>query len=154
MHPRVAEHSWPLVEKLWGQTRAVHRNFEFHVEEIFVRPGGYCSWHKHDAKNNHFAVSSGKLAVLTGSSQALRGIECWELNPGDTCRIENGRWHVFVALWGECRAIETYTRATAAIVAAGDIVRASEGGILPAIALAGGTEEFVAHLAGLIKNAA
>jgi mannose-6-phosphate isomerase-like protein (cupin superfamily) len=116
--------------KPWGATRRVHRCNDFHVDEIDVQPGGYCSVHKHLAKHNRFTVTSGRLLVLASPhSGHMERADYYDLREGDVCFIPSGRWHVFAALWGPARAVEVYTKAGNPVCLEGDITRACVGGL-------------------------
>jgi mannose-6-phosphate isomerase-like protein (cupin superfamily) len=146
-HVRTPENRWSPQNKNWGTSQPIHRCYDFHLEEISILAGGYCSWHKHLSKHNRFFVSEGTLLVVTGSA-LMKGSECWVLSPGETCLIENHKWHIFAALWGPVRAQEVYTRSGESIVVHGDIFRASEGGVLNLEHYLNDIEKFCQYVAG------
>ena len=126
------------MNKEWGQTDTVAITKSIQVELIAVEPGGYCSIHFHNYKDNLFLVLSGTLTVRWGwrelaivTAQVSPMIE--ELTGLSSCLlIPAGVLHQFENLGTEpVRAVEVY-RAKPGLdldpQGTNDIVRFSTGG--------------------------
>ena len=52
-----------IFSKAWGNTECIFQNYNFQVNRITIRKGGFCSKHKHNHKYNMFWVETGKLKI-------------------------------------------------------------------------------------------
>lgn len=116
-------------EKVWGRTRLIMRGQNFEIHELQVKPGGYCSRHRHK-KRNLFHVMSGVLTIeIFGNGDKPTDIPTWSGNHigDDQCEIAAGDWHRFkAAADGEgAECIEVYWT----LLLSDDIERADVGGL-------------------------
>lgn len=116
-----------LAPKIWGTTEDLLTTPLCSVHRLAILPGGYCSWHHHNAKANVFTVARGALTVEVwdeGMEEAL----ALELQPGDIYSVRAGVKHRFVNYSGseECLALEFYYPEELSE----DIVREDVGGVL------------------------
>lgn len=114
------------VKKLWGQSRELFRDETVEITEIIVVPGGFCSIHRHDRKDNTFIVLQGELEVsrypgLQQPSVILRP-------DSEPFCIDPGVPHLFHAIESS-RAIEVYRGRFGHAPELADIVRTKEGGV-------------------------
>jgi mannose-6-phosphate isomerase-like protein (cupin superfamily) len=49
--------------KVWGSTSNLFAKNNVSIHRIHIKPGGYCSKHKHNHKYNMFYVEEGKLNI-------------------------------------------------------------------------------------------
>lgn len=123
-------------QKPWGMQYPILRRNTVHVDEISVVPGGYCSVHKHQNKENLFHVLEGKLAILSFNAHGAI-TRTGSLVAGEHCVIPAGEWHQFWSQAG-CIAQEVYLGIEGNInVVHEDIVRSPNfefGGIAPLLA--------------------
>ena len=109
-----------MTEKVWGTTECLYYSPTVEVHRIVVKPGGYCSVHRHH-KLNQFQVVSGELKVLLFEPEYHIF-----LGPGDRFTVPTMRWHQFQAA-GPVEAMEVYVPAA---LSPEDIERRSEGGLV------------------------
>lgn len=118
----------PRIEKPWGWSQELYRDHQTRVVKIWVKPGGYCSIHHHNAQDNHFLVLSGVLEVA---------IDPWAETPrrevmvaGSHVMIPAGWKHQFRVPTGQpVEALEIYRGRDDEPPRELDIVRFSEGGV-------------------------
>lgn len=121
--------------KAWGQTNRVLLTKSIQVEEILVQPGGYCSIHFHEFKDNFFLVLSGMLTVRWGwrenaivTAQVSPQIEQLSALSGGLL-IPAGVLHQFENLGKEpVRAVELYRIKPGREIQPDDIIRFTSGG--------------------------
>lgn len=94
------------IPKAWGVQRKILRRDSIHVDEIEVRPGGYCSVHQHERKHNIFQVLHGRLLVLTFNHR-MELVRTDDLQLAGHCLIRAG-WHHQFWSQGGCVAQEVY----------------------------------------------
>tara|TARA_R110000824_G_scaffold120382_4_gene275652 strand:- start:5391 stop:5798 length:408 start_codon:yes stop_codon:yes gene_type:complete len=121
--------------KAWGQTDRVVLTDSIQVEQITVQPGGYCSIHYHNYKDNFFMVLSGILTVRWGwrenaivTAQVPPQIEQLSaLSSG--LQIPAGVLHQFENLSDKpVRAVELYRTKPGYTLKPDDIIRFNRGG--------------------------
>ncbi len=110
--------------KIWGTTQCVFYGNNVEIHRIVVKPGGYCSRHKHSAKFNEFLVESGKLKVTIFRGQEAQPTDSTVLTAGMASLIKPNEMHMFEALEATV-AYEIYWVS----LNQEDIVRETEGGI-------------------------
>ena len=111
--------------KVWGQTSTIYQSETTSVHALQIRPGTFCSEHRHRIKRNFFHVLEGEIEidVWTSGGQPDRTI----LKAGQAMAIEPGTWHKFQSRTGAW-ILEIYdTRLDGE-----DIERRTVGGIMPA----------------------
>jgi mannose-6-phosphate isomerase-like protein (cupin superfamily) len=91
--------------KAWGTTEEVFKTADISIHDLRIRAGGFCSEHRHRAKNNWFFVFSGQLEITIW--QPSEKADMTVLGPGQGTTIKAGTWHRFEAL-ADTRAIELY----------------------------------------------
>jgi mannose-6-phosphate isomerase-like protein (cupin superfamily) len=118
------------IEKPWGWSQEVYRCGRVSLSRIYVKPGGFCSWHKHASKANRFFVESGTLTieeieVIPVETKIGDGMA------GNEMVVPPGRVHRFINETGsEVYALEIYTTGSDKDPPdSNDIVRFSEGGV-------------------------
>jgi cupin fold WbuC family metalloprotein len=112
------------VAKVWGQTRCLVRGHGFEVHYLQIKPGGYCSRHRHKAKWNQFFIISGRLRVPFFRPDGEVDHH-YELSAGAILSVPPGVLHRFEAV-ESTEVIETYWTDP---VNPNDIERLDEGGI-------------------------
>ena len=92
--------------KAWGTTEPLIREPHLHADRIIVKPGGFCSIHRHASKANVFHVLAGSLMV---SQLAVLNASAYKhtLCAGQSRAVEAGVWHQFWC-YTACEAIEVY----------------------------------------------
>lgn len=121
------------IEKPWGWSEVLHRDQHATVVRIHVVPGGYCSWHRHERKQNLFCVTAGELFVLVNRcddpAQEVEGF-VFPLYPGMSQSVGAGSLHRFENRSDEpVEALEIYVSCDGRPPDDHDIVRISEGGV-------------------------
>lgn len=112
-------------EKPWGRSTLHFSNDVTELLEIDVRPGGFCSRHYHQDRENLFWVFSGSLMVACGV-----GLETVvTLNPGTKPWVVATTVHHRFWSPGGCIAYELYRVLPGMIHRTDDIVRLEDGGI-------------------------
>jgi mannose-6-phosphate isomerase-like protein (cupin superfamily) len=106
------------VRKEWGHTQAIDVQPGMQVHRATIEPGGFCSWHEHQAKWNAFLVVSGEVRIETAEGNRVLG-------PGEYLAVPPLVRHRFRSEPG-AEVIELYWPAE---VSTDDIVRYSAGGI-------------------------
>jgi mannose-6-phosphate isomerase-like protein (cupin superfamily) len=87
--------------KAWG-TRWLLRHDSTHETSIlWVKAGHRCSWHRHAAKHNLFAVLKGSVDIVTGDGTM-------RLGEGESGTVRAGVWHEFQAVRDTIMVEEMY----------------------------------------------
>ena len=107
--------------KIWGATRLIFSNDTTEVHRIDIKPGGYCSRHRHKSKSNMFFVELGQLEVLVWRDGKP---DTTILHEGEQTTVEAGVTHQFQADRA-CIAYEIYQ----VRIDPSDIDRETRGGI-------------------------
>lgn len=119
--------------KPWGESETLLEAGDFRLTRIMVRRGGYCSRHRHEHQHNTFVIVSGKLRVcllVSLASGATAEYRLLEDGLQRSVTILAGQVHWFVAET-DAIALEIYTRDGLVIPCEQDIVRFTDGGLLP-----------------------
>lgn len=111
-----------IAGKAWGSTTMVAAKSAFEMHRITVKPGGFCSKHRHAAKFNGFYVLSGELKIRVWKND-YDLVDETVLRSGDYTECRPGEYHQFEAL-SDVEALELYW----CELKAGDIERESVGG--------------------------
>ena len=115
--------------KNWGTTEPLIQTPLCELHRIVVRPGGYCSVHKHHGRANVFYVISGSLEVRIFEGWKAGDGNAYiptELLPGQHREVLPGYRHQFFSPHGAV-VLELYYP----VLRGEDIERESEGGIEP-----------------------
>lgn len=107
--------------KTWGTTEEIFSTPDLSIHDLRIRAGGFCSEHRHRAKNNWFFVFDGHLEVTTWQQSGQADLTI--VGPGQSTTVPAGTWHRFKALT-DTRAIELYWTE----LDPEDIERRTEGG--------------------------
>lgn len=110
--------------KVWGETSLLWKTPLIEVHKIEVKPGGYCSWHKHRHKWNAFIVHEGAITIEI-RKEAYPLTDVTVLQKGDFTIVRPGEEHRFVAGLVPATAFEIYCPEPLSE----DIVRSDLGGI-------------------------
>jgi mannose-6-phosphate isomerase-like protein (cupin superfamily) len=113
-----------LKGKIWGTSEVVFNSNGIEIHRIKVKPGGFCSLHKHEHKSNLFFVEHGVLKISVCKND-YDLIDDTYLNPGDKTTVSPGEFHKFESIEGEVIAYEIYFTT----LDPEDIVRKDVGGI-------------------------
>lgn len=118
---------YPTIEKEWGKSQRVSRLNGVDTYHIAVMPDGYCSIHRHIAKNNLFYLLTGQLRIFSGNMNGYLFVAemVVDLLPGEQYIVPAGMWHYFRAGSSPTDALEVYWAETSD----DDIVRLSPGGV-------------------------
>ena len=108
--------------KAWGETTLVYNSQAASVHYLKIKPGGFCSEHRHTRKKNLFHVLRGRLSVLVWKTEGPG--DRTDLQAGDTFTVDPGQWHKFETTEG-AEILEIYE----ARLEGPDIERRSTGGI-------------------------
>lgn len=92
------------VNKIWGTTERIGARIGLTVDNLCILPSGYCSEHRHAAKDNIFIVSRGELTVLIWF-HGDKGPEEYTIKAGKMLIVEAGLWHMFRSASG-CEVCE------------------------------------------------
>lgn len=125
--------------KIWGATERIFDKNNVEIHRIVVKPGGFCSKHKHDHKFNMFFVESGSLHVEVFQND-YDLVDTTILQAGDATSVAPGVYHRFVAT-EHAVVYEIYWTE----LSASDIVREDVGGV-NAPALEVGTISFTSSV--------
>jgi mannose-6-phosphate isomerase-like protein (cupin superfamily) len=118
------------IEKPWGWSEEVYRDGRVSIVRIQVVPGGYCSWHKHQRKNNLFLVTSGELHVLERCDEDHDCDVALPLQGGMSETVWAGMLHRFENRTNEpVEAVEIYVSLDHTPPDDQDIVRFGQGGV-------------------------
>ncbi len=109
--------------KVWGKTWSLFSKNNVEIHRIEVRPGGFCSKHRHTSKHNMFIVEAGRLLVDIWR-EGMDEPDSGELRAGDQLVVPPGVYHRFKALT-DVEAYEVYW----VELDAGDIDRENHGGM-------------------------
>lgn len=109
--------------KCWGLSQLIFQKCGIEIHRIEVKPGGYCSKHKHKTKFNAFFVESGSLNISVWKN-AYDLTDETELKKGDYTEVPPGEFHQFKSETG-CIAYEYYWSE----LDPNDIERAGVGGM-------------------------
>lgn len=113
-------------KKLWGENEVLHSTPAVKICRLHILPGGFCSWHHHDSKDNTFLVEEGVLTVEYEVKGPRR--YCVSLPPGAHHIVLPGVRHRFVNYsTGPARVLEVESPS---LLSDGDIHRQDEGGLL------------------------
>lgn len=125
--------------KPWGWSQEVYRDELTRVVRIHVKPGGFCSWHKHERQDNAFLVLSGELTINESIRESRDGhfdeLLSGQLEAGMTLSVIAGVVHRFINILDRpVDALEIYTASELSDCDPSppdenDIVRFSEGGV-------------------------
>lgn len=118
------------IEKPWGWSQEVYRCGRVSLSRICVKPGGFCSWHKHKSKTNRFFVESGTLTIEVVDIIPVK-IEIGDGMTENELIVIPEKVHRFINETDtEVYALEIYTTGSDLTPPdVNDIVRFSEGGI-------------------------
>ena len=111
-------------EKLWGETRCVHKDVTHEVWHASPRAGGFSSRHYHERKPNKFYVVKGEIIVLVYRDGSRSEYDPFVLRAGNQLTVPEGVWHRFKAV-RDSELIEVYW---VELKPGADIVRSDEGG--------------------------
>ena len=115
-------------KKLWGENEVLHSTPAVKICRLHILPGGFCSWHHHEAKDNTFMVEEGAITVEFEEMGPRRYFAT--LLPGSHHVVLPGVRHRFVNYSGApARVLEVES---VSLLSDGDIHRQDEGGILGA----------------------
>jgi mannose-6-phosphate isomerase-like protein (cupin superfamily) len=114
--------------KVWGTTHLLCGSAHYSVHLLRIEAGGFCSEHRHERKVNHFFILSGRLMIFEWPAPPLDQDQpdVSFLESGDSKTIALGVWHSFRAV-DTTIALEIYEAAPVEE----DIIRRSEGGLVP-----------------------
>lgn len=110
--------------KVWGETSLLWKTPLIEVHKIEVKPGGFCSWHKHRHKANAFIVHEGAITIEI-RKEAYPLTDATVLRKGDFTIVRPGEEHRFVAGMVPATVFEIYCPEPLSE----DIVRSDVGGI-------------------------
>lgn len=131
--PKILRDCFPIREevKAWGKSTTLYSDNFSEVVLAEMVAGGYTSTHRHVAKDNHFTVLSGELAVwLTAEKGGSEFSFPVMMGRGKTLKVTAGTWHQAVAVNGPCRFLETYLPdQNNVFVLSSDIERRDVGGV-------------------------
>ena len=113
-----------LQGKIWGNTKEIFNKNNVEIHRIDIKPGGYCSKHKHTAKFNMFLVESGELVVRIWKND-YDLVDITELGPNEWTTVKPGEFHSFAAS-EDTTAFELYYPEPLSV----DIIRKTVGGHL------------------------
>jgi mannose-6-phosphate isomerase-like protein (cupin superfamily) len=110
--------------KAWGWNRPIISNSFIILNDIYVKPGGYCSKHVHNFRNNIFFVLKGTLEISIWKND-YELVDKTKLKKFQTTVVKPKEYHQFFSDTG-CRALELYYLDG---IKKNDIIRESVGGI-------------------------
>lgn len=116
-----------IEQKVWGTTECLIKNPLCELHRIIVKPGGYCSVHKHHGRANVFYVVRGDITVSVWTEGGVFSHDVY-LGAGDSHTVEPGLLHQFTSRPGTAGAevLELYYP----VLRGADIERETIGGIL------------------------
>lgn len=115
-----------IVTKAWGTTEALIVNPLCELHRIVVRPGGFCSVHRHHGRANIFYCLGGSIEIRVLPNNDNDDAEITELSPGGIITVPPGPRHQFYSPHGAV-VLELYYP----VLRGEDIERYSQGGIQP-----------------------
>jgi len=121
------------ISKPWGKQRTIHICERIQIDEFEVLPGGYCTAHYHETKDNIFIVHAGDLQVhfLKNAPRPKNHtlVHQWRSCSGSTgaVLVPAGEIHRFVAK-EKVSGIEIYRSLQSKRVEVDDIVRLEKKG--------------------------
>lgn len=110
--------------KVWGDTACVMGHPMFSVHHLVVRPGTFCSVHRHRHRVNLFYVLSGSLVVRRWDT-AERTTDV-KIERGERFWVPPGTYHQFLSRQG-AEVLEIYFPV---LPEDEDIERLTEGGVM------------------------
>lgn len=113
-------------EKCWGSTCCVEQSSHYSRHQLRLVEGGYCSFHYHNQRANHFLVLIGKVRVISCIGWQC---EATTLTPGEPLVIPSRVLHQFQVLESG-RMIEEYWPDGGRVLK-DDITRLTIGGMVP-----------------------
>jgi len=94
--------------KIWGSTSPLFYKNNVEIHRIEGNKGGFCSWHKHEAKYNRFFVESGVIKVTIQKDYGSGILEDETIvGPGQQTTVDPGQFHKFEVL-EDCVCYEIY----------------------------------------------
>ncbi len=109
-----------IEEKVWGYKYPLYQSSYVCIDKLYIKAGGFCSYHYHDHKFNRFHVISGLLAIQVEDKNFLVGPE----GDYEIFDIIPGKKHQF------CASIDTIVIEIVYVkVLQKDIIRLTEGGL-------------------------
>ena len=85
-----------LQGKIWGNTREIFNKNNVEIHRVDIKPGGYCSKHKHTAKFNMFLIETGELVVRIWKND-YDLVDSTYLLKGEQTVVKPGEYHQFEA---------------------------------------------------------
>lgn len=114
-----------IEQKVWGTTECLIKNPLCELHRIIVKPGGYCSVHKHHGRANVFYVVRGDITVSVWTEGGTFSHD-ESLEAGDYYTVEPGLLHQFTSQYVGAEVLELYYP----VLRGADIERETIGGVL------------------------
>lgn len=87
--------------KPWGLKYCFVYGCNYCVDILYIKKGGFCSWHTHRSKKNKFICLKGSIKIFTSSKQTEDAIDIVNtklLQENETYTVKEGIVHKFQAV--------------------------------------------------------